>query len=63
MTTDSEATRDRMCREQGRSFEVETIRQALMEGEQSGEPEPFDLAAFRRRKSALHGKARPYRWC
>jgi antitoxin ParD1/3/4 len=27
----------------------------LIEGEQSGEPEPFDFAAFKKRKSAQHG--------
>ena len=54
-TNDSEAIRDLIRREQERSFEVETIRQALIEGEQSGEPEPFDFAAFKQRKSARHG--------
>lgn len=52
---DSEAVRDLIRREQERTFEIETIRQALIEGEQSGEPEPFDFAAFRRRKTAQHG--------
>jgi len=42
-TNDSEAIRDLIRREQERSFELETIRQALIEGEHSGEPEPFDL--------------------
>lgn len=31
--------------------DVAAIRQALVEGEQSGEPEPFDFAAFKRRKA------------
>lgn len=39
-TDDSEAIRDLIRREQERRFEVETIREALIEGEQSGEPEP-----------------------
>ena len=30
------------------------IRQALIEGEQSGESERFDFAAFKRRKSFEH---------
>eukprot|EP01035_Chromulina_nebulosa_P005411 gene5411-biopygen4564 len=30
----------------------DAIRQALIEGEQSGAPEPFDFATFRKRKSA-----------
>ncbi len=32
--------------------DVVTIRQALVEGEQSGEPEPFDFGAFKQRKGA-----------
>ena len=54
-TNDSEAIRDLIRREQERCFEIETIRHALIEGEQSGEPEAFDFAAFKRRKSAQYG--------
>lgn len=54
-TNDSEAIRDLIRREQARNFELETIRHALTEGEQSGEPEPFDFAAFKQRKAAQHG--------
>jgi antitoxin ParD1/3/4 len=54
-TNDSEAIRDLIRRAQERSFEIETIRQALIEGEQSGEPAPFDFGAFKRRKAAEHG--------
>jgi antitoxin ParD1/3/4 len=54
-TNDSEAIRDLIRREQERSFEIGTIRQALIEGELSGEPESFDFAAFKQRKSAQHG--------
>jgi len=54
-TNDSEAIRDLIRREQERSLEIESIRQALIEGEQSGESEPFDFAAFKRRKAAQHG--------
>ena len=54
-TNDSEAIRDLIRRAQERSFEIETIRQALIEGEQSGEPEQFDFAAFKQRKIAQHG--------
>jgi antitoxin ParD1/3/4 len=32
-----------------------TTRQALIDGEQSGEPEPFDFSAFKHRKSAQYG--------
>ena len=54
-TKDSEAIQDLIRREQERGPEIERIRQALIEGEQSGEPEPFDFAAFKRRKAGQHG--------
>ena len=54
-TNDSEAIRDLIRREQERNFELETVRQALIEGEQSGTPESFDFAAFKKRKAAQHG--------
>lgn len=54
-TNDSEAIRDLIRREQARQFELETLRQALIEGEQSGPPARFDFAAFKARKSAPHG--------
>ena len=54
-TNDSEAIRDLIRREQERSFDIESIRQALIEGEQSGDPEPFDFAAYKQRKAAQHG--------
>lgn len=54
-TNDSEAIRDLIRREQERSLEIESIRQALIEGEHSGEPEPFDFTAFKQRKAAQHG--------
>jgi antitoxin ParD1/3/4 len=54
-TNDSEAIRDLIRREQERGHETERLRQALIEGEESGEPEPFDFAAFRRRKAAQYG--------
>jgi antitoxin ParD1/3/4 len=52
---DSELIRDLIRREQERSAELETVRQALIAGERSGEPQPFDFAAFSRRKLAQHG--------
>lgn len=54
-TNDSELIRDLIRREQERSIELEVLRQALVEGERSGEPQPFDFAAFVRRKRAGHG--------
>lgn len=44
-TNDSEAIRDLIRREQERTFEIESIRLALIEGEHSGEPERFGFAA------------------
>jgi antitoxin ParD1/3/4 len=52
---DSEAIRDLIRREQGRAAELQAIRDALIEGEQSGEPQPFDLNAFFQDKAAVHG--------
>lgn len=54
-TNDSETIRDLIRREQERSLEIENIRHALIEGEQSGEPERFDFTAFKKRKTAQHG--------
>ncbi|MBV6423675.1 MAG: hypothetical protein NAOJABEB_01478 [Steroidobacteraceae bacterium] len=34
------------------SAQIEALRQALIAGEGSGEPQPFDFAAFARRKLA-----------
>ena len=52
---DSEYIRDLIRREQERSAGIEAIRAALIEGENSGELEPFDFAAFRQRKATQHG--------
>ena len=54
-TNDSEAIRDLIRREQARMAHLEAVRRALVEGEQSGAPERFDFAAFKRRKAAEHG--------
>ncbi len=54
-TNDSELIRDLICREQERSTEIEAIRQALVEGELSGEPQAFDFAGPTARKRAQHG--------
>jgi len=50
-TNDSELIRDLIRREQDRT----EIRAALIEGEQSGEPRPFDPAEFKQKMQALHG--------
>jgi antitoxin ParD1/3/4 len=54
-TNDSECIRDLIRREQERSAEIEAIRAALIEGESSGEPRPFDVQAFKQRMLAQHG--------
>lgn len=54
-TNDSEAIRDLIRQAQQRDLELDSIRAALIEGEMSGEPEPFDFAEFKRRKLAEHG--------
>ena len=54
-TNDSEYIRDLIRREQERSAEIDAIRNALIEGEASGEPKPFDVAAFKRRMRGTHG--------
>lgn len=54
-TNDSEAIRDLIRREQERIVEIDRIREALIEGEASGEPEHFDFAAFKARKAAEYG--------
>lgn len=54
-TNDSEAIRDLIRRAQERTAEIDAIRIALIEGEQSGAPAPFDFAAFKQRKAAQYG--------
>lgn len=54
-TNDSEYIRDLIRREQERSAEIEAVRAALINGEASGEPRPFDADAFRQRMLASHG--------
>jgi antitoxin ParD1/3/4 len=54
-TNDSEYIRDLIRREQERSAEIEAIRTALIEGETSGEPKRFDIAAFKQRMLSAHG--------
>ncbi len=53
-TNDSEYIRDLIRREQERSVELEAIRAALIEGESSGEPGPFDAKAFKQRMLAAN---------
>ena len=50
-TNDSELIR----REQECTAEIESIRQPLIEGEKSGEPQRFDPAGFKQRMQLAHG--------
>lgn len=54
-TNDSEYIRDLIRREQERNIKIEAIRTALIEGESSGEPQAFDVAAFKRKMLSAHG--------
>ncbi len=51
-TNDSELIRDLIRREQERNDELEVIRAALEEGENSGLPRRFDINAFKLRMQA-----------
>ena len=53
-TNDSEYIRDLIRREQERSAEVEAVRKALMEGENSGEAKPFDALKFKQAMRAAN---------
>jgi antitoxin ParD1/3/4 len=54
-TNDSEYIRDLIRREQERSAEIEAVRAALIEGEASGEPLPFNPDAFKQHMLTEHG--------
>lgn len=55
-TNDSEYIRDLIRRDQANKANIEAIRAALIEGEQSGEPQPFDAKKFKKEMIAKHGK-------
>ncbi len=55
-TNDSEYIRDLIRRDQSTKANIEAIRGALIEGEQSGEPQPFDANLFKKEMIAKHGK-------
>jgi len=54
-TNDSEFIRDLIRREQERNVETETIRAALIAGEESGEPRAFNPEAFKQRMHTTYG--------
>lgn len=54
-TNDSECIRDLIRREQEQRYSLEAIRSALMVGEASGEPRPFNAEEFKQRMINTHG--------
>ncbi|MEO8546158.1 MAG: type II toxin-antitoxin system ParD family antitoxin, partial [Burkholderiaceae bacterium] len=56
-TNDSEYIRDLIRREQERIAQVDALRAALIEGENSGLPQMFDAGAFMARMmTGAHGR-------
>lgn len=53
-TNDSEYFRDLIRRDQAGQADIEAIRAALIEGEQSGEPQPFNSSKFKQEMAAKH---------
>ena len=53
-TNDSEYIRDLIRRDQTSQADIEVIRAALIEGEESGEPQLFDVAQFKSAMTAKH---------
>lgn len=54
-TNDSELIRDLIRRDQERNAEIEAIRAALIDGENSGEPGVFNVAEFKQRMHTTNG--------
>jgi antitoxin ParD1/3/4 len=54
-TNDSEYIHDLIRREQECVTQLEAVRSALIEGENSGTPQVFDAQAFKQRMRAMHG--------
>ena len=55
-TNDSEYIRDLIRRDQTSQADIDAIRAALIEGEQSGEPQTFNSDLFKQEMLAKHGK-------
>lgn len=53
-TNDSEYIRDLIRRDQATQANIDAIRAALIEGEQSGVAEPFDVETFKRELAYRH---------
>lgn len=56
-TNDSEYIRDLIRRDQASQANIDAIRPALIEGEQSGEPQTFNGDLFKQEMLVKHGKA------
>ncbi len=54
-TNDSEYIRDLIRRDQASQADIEVIRAALIEGEQSGDSQSFDGDLFKKEMIAKHG--------
>ena len=50
----SDYIRDLIRRDQASQADIEAIRAALIEGEESGEPQPFDSSQFKQEMAAKH---------
>lgn len=53
-TNDSEYVRDLIRRDQSSQADIKAIRAALIVGEESGEPQPFNSSQFKREMAAKH---------
>ena len=53
-TNDSEYIRDLIRRDQASQADIEAIRAALIEGEESGQPQPFESSQFKQEMAAKH---------
>jgi antitoxin ParD1/3/4 len=53
-TNDSEYVRDLIRRDQASQADIEAIRAALIEGEESGDPQSFDSSQFKQEMIAKH---------
>lgn len=57
-TSDSEYIRELIRHDEARASEAEYLREELLKGELSGEPRPFDIDKFLKRKAASHAQTK-----
>lgn len=58
-TNDSKYVRGLIRRDQASQADIEAVRAALIEGEESGDPQPFDGSQFKQEMATRHaGKIR-----